>query len=102
MAPKLKHPPGPLIKGCVKWKRPSPTGLKVKVVTDCSGIECPIVALLNIGCEVEHISSCEHNKKLQDFIKSNFNPKQVQDDVTTRSLKDIKGPIDVYVAGHLS
>lgn len=70
------------------------------IATDCSGIETPIMALDEMGIDYTHIWSCDNNKKVKQFIQTNFNPEYFFDDMTTRVLPSLEPKlIDIYVAG---
>ena len=71
-------------------EKPVPvTNLKnpIVVVTDCSGMECPIVALENLGVRIVHIASCDVDKSAKKFIIHNFKPYRYFDDITIRDHK---------------
>ena len=65
--------------------------VKVKVGTDCSGIEAPIEALKKIkskySVDFEHSFSSETNKYAIDCIKENNNPKILFGDIQKRNIK---------------
>ena len=47
---------------------------KVKVGTDCSGMDTPLIALENLGIKYDHIFSCEHDKYARRTIQANHMP----------------------------
>lgn len=79
----------------------------LRVGTDCSGIEAPIQALLQLNIPHKHIFSSEIDKFCIKSIKANYNPEIIfgdkdgpcpEGDITKRNLKDIPD-IDLYVCG---
>lgn len=68
----------------------------LRVGTDCSGIDAPIQALLNIGIPFTHEFSCDIDEYCRESITANYQPKILYDDMTKkRNLPDI----DLYVCG---
>ena len=77
-------------------EKPVPvTNLKnpIVVVTDCSGMECPIVALGNLGVRIVHIASCDVDKSAKKFIIHNFEPHHYFDDIMIRDHKKEFAPL---------
>jgi DNA (cytosine-5)-methyltransferase 1 len=79
----------------------------LRVGTDCSGIEAPIQALLQLKIPFEHVFSSEIDKYCIQSIKANYKPKIIfgdkdglfpEGDITKRSIKDVPD-IDLYVCG---
>jgi DNA (cytosine-5)-methyltransferase 1 len=70
----------------------------LRVGTDCSGIEVPIVALKQMKIPFIHEFSSEIDKHCISTIKANFHPKIIFGDMRERRLKDIPD-IDLYVCG---
>jgi DNA (cytosine-5)-methyltransferase 1 len=79
----------------------------LRVGTDCSGIEAPIQALLQLNIPFEHIFSSEIDKYCIKSIKANYEPKIIFGDkdgpfpegnITKRNIKDVPD-IDLYVCG---
>lgn len=70
----------------------------LRVGTDCSGIEAPIVALKQLGVPFSHEFSSEVDKHCVATIRANFAPKIIFEDMTKRHVKDIPD-IDLYVCG---
>ena len=70
----------------------------LRVGTDCSGIEAPIQALLQIGVKFKHVFSSDIDKFCIQSIKANYNPKIIFGDITKRNIKDVPD-IDLYVCG---
>mmetsp|Transcript_79054 Transcript_79054/g.256387 ORF Transcript_79054/g.256387 Transcript_79054/m.256387 type:complete len:140 (+) Transcript_79054:59-478(+) len=52
--------------------------------TDCSGMETPVMALKNLGVEVNHVFACDVNAHAKKTIMANFPPNQWYDDLTKR------------------
>lgn len=69
----------------------------IKVATDCSGIEAPLMALDVLGVKYHHVFSSEIDKHATAFIQKNFPPDVIYSDLTTRT--DVVPDIDLYVAG---
>ena len=72
--------------------------MKIKVGTDCSGIEAPIEALIQLGVEFEHVFSSEIDKFAIQSIKANYNPGILYGDIMKRDVRDVPY-VDLYVAG---
>lgn len=72
--------------------------MSIKIGTDCSGIEAPIQALLNLKIPFRHVFSSEIDKYCIESIKANYSPEFIFSDITTRNIDDIPN-IDLYVAG---
>ena len=70
----------------------------LKIGTDCSGIEAPIVALKQMKVPFSHEFSSEIDKHCISTIQANFNPKIMFGDIKERKIKDIPD-IDMYVCG---
>ena len=70
----------------------------LRVGTDCSGMEAPIVALHRLGVPISHAFSSEINETCIRMIEANFAPKTIFRDMTKRKIKDIPD-IDLYVCG---
>ena len=47
---------------------------KLRIFTDFSGIEAPILALEGLGVDYLHVGSCEKSLSLQKFIRRNLSP----------------------------
>ena len=60
----------------------------LRIGTDCSGLETPLMALLNLGVVFAHIFACDCDKYVKRTIKSNFPPEKIYDDITTRNNKN--------------
>ena len=70
----------------------------LRVGTDCSGIEAPIMALKQLKIPFRHEFSSEIDKHCIESIKANYKPKKIFGDMKKRKLKDIPD-IDLYVCG---
>mmetsp|Transcript_79051 Transcript_79051/g.256372 ORF Transcript_79051/g.256372 Transcript_79051/m.256372 type:complete len:399 (+) Transcript_79051:59-1255(+) len=66
--------------------------------TDCSGMETPVMALKNLGVDVNHVFACDVNVYAKKTIMANFPPKQWYDDLTKRD-NTTAPKTDLYVAG---
>lgn len=71
---------------------------KIRVGTDCSGIEAPIVALKLLGISCDHIFSSDINEECRRVIQMNYSPKRIYKDITTRNHSSLPH-VDLYVAG---
>ena len=81
--------------------------MTLRVGTDCSGLESPLLALRSLGVPYEHVFSSEIDKRCVKLIKANFSPRILfgdpdgpfpEGDITKRDLRDVPG-IDVYICG---
>jgi DNA (cytosine-5)-methyltransferase 1 len=70
----------------------------LRIGTDCSGIETPIMALLQMKIPFIHEFSSEIDTYCVRTIQANFCPKIIFGDIMKRNLKDIPD-IDMYVCG---
>jgi DNA-cytosine methyltransferase len=79
----------------------------LRVGTDCSGIEAPIQALINLKIPFTHVFCSDIDKYVIQSIKANYKPKIIfgdkdgpfpDGDITKRKLKDVPD-IDLYVCG---
>ena len=84
-----------------------PIYTKLRVGTDCSGIEAPIQALTHLGIPYTHAFSSDINKFCIQSIKANYEPQILFGDkdgsfpigdITTRSI-EVVPDIDLYVCG---
>ncbi len=80
---------------------------KLRIGTDCSGIEAPVQALIQLGIQFRHVFSSEIDKFCIKSIKSNYSPEIIfgdpegpfpDGDITKRDLKHVPD-IDLYVCG---
>ena len=72
---------------------------KLKIATDCSGIEAPINALKQLKIKHVHVFSSEIDKHAKKTLLDNYNPQFFFDDMTNRDLNVINTEIDLYVCG---
>lgn len=70
----------------------------LRVGTDCSGIEAPIMALKLMGIKHNHLFSSEIDENCRKVIQSNYSPKKIYNDITKRDHR-ILPKLDLYVAG---
>jgi len=79
----------------------------LRVGTDCSGIEAPIQALIQMNIPFTHVFSSETDKFCIESIKFNYNPKIIfgdkdgpfpEGDITKRNIDDVPD-IDLYICG---
>ena len=72
--------------------------MPLRIGTDCSGIEAPIQALLQLGIPFEHEWACEKDTFALASIKANYKPKKIYTDITKRKHA-LLPDIDLYVCG---
>ena len=72
--------------------------MKMRVTTDCSGIEAPLVALQQLGVPYEHAFSSEICPTARKQLLANHAPQILYDDVTKRDNYNAPA-VDLYVAG---
>jgi len=70
----------------------------LRVGTDCSGIEAPIVALKELGVPISHEFSSETDSNCVKMIQANFAPKLLFGDIQKRDIRQVPD-IDLYVCG---
>ena len=70
----------------------------LRVGTDCSGIDSPIMALKVLGVPHKHLFSCEKDRNARAAIQGNFAPEIMYEDITTRDLAGVQ-EVDLYVCG---
>lgn len=70
----------------------------IKIGTDCSGMETPLMALTNLGVDFKHVFACDIDKHVKETIMSNFPPKFWYSDLTARDNASAPST-DLYVAG---
>ena len=84
-----------------------PIYTKLRVGTDCSGIEAPIQALTQLGIPFTHVFSSDIDKFCIQSIKANYEPQILfgnkdgtfsDGDITKRRIEDVPD-IDLYVCG---
>ena len=80
---------------------------KLRIGTDCSGIEAPIQALTQLGIPFTHVFSSDIDKFCIQSIKANYEPEILfgdkngsfpNGDIRTRNIDDVPD-IDLYVCG---
>ena len=71
----------------------------LKVGSDCSGMETYLMALSNFGMKYDHVFSSDSDPKIREFIRENFKPKVLFDDVRQRNNRALQKGMDLYVAG---
>ncbi|NDE15975.1 DNA (cytosine-5-)-methyltransferase [bacterium] len=70
----------------------------LRVGTDCSGIEAPIVALRQLKIPFIHEFSSEIDKHCIATIRANFQPRIIFGDIMERDIRDVPD-IDLYICG---
>jgi len=72
----------------------------LRIGTDCSGMETPVMALQELGVAYDHKFSCDIDKNVKKQILQNFPPAVWYDDLMTRDNQASSTPaVDLYVAG---
>eukprot|EP00931_Biecheleriopsis_adriatica_P081455 TRINITY_DN5477_c0_g1_i4.p1 TRINITY_DN5477_c0_g1~~TRINITY_DN5477_c0_g1_i4.p1 ORF type:complete len:404 (+),score=79.58 TRINITY_DN5477_c0_g1_i4:86-1213(+) len=72
----------------------------VRIGTDCSGMETPVMALKKLKVPYDHMFSCDIDKHVKAQIQKNFPPVKWFDDLMTRDNSSSATPsVDIYVAG---
>ncbi len=69
-----------------------------RIGTDCSGIEAPIQALMQLRIPFRHVWSCDNDKFVKKSIYANYEPELFYDDITTRNHSELPD-VDIYVCG---
>ncbi|CAJ1353372.1 unnamed protein product [Effrenium voratum] len=78
----------------------APLDRPIRIGTDCSGMETPVMALRALKVEYEHMFSCDIEKSVKEQILANFPPKVWFDDLMARDNDSRSTPsVDLYVAG---
>lgn len=70
----------------------------IRVGTDCSGIEAPIIALKYLNLDFIHEFSCDNDSFVKKTILYNFSPNKYYDDILTRNNNSLPD-IDLYICG---
>lgn len=70
----------------------------LRIGTDCSGIEAPVMALQLLGIPNKHMFSTEIDIHARASIRANYSPYIEYNDIFTRDVKNVPD-IDVYVCG---
>lgn len=70
----------------------------VRVATDCSGLETPLMALAALKVNVEHVMSCDNDAKVKQQILANYPKVTFYDDLMERDNETAPAS-DLYVAG---
>ena len=70
----------------------------IRVGTDCSGIDTPVMALEALQIDYEHIFSCEKDEFARKAIEHNFTPSTMYKDITTR-VQSHTPKVDLYICG---
>lgn len=70
----------------------------ITIGTDCSGIDAPIQALLQLKIPFRHLFSCEKDKYCIETLLANYHPERLDTDITTRDPRTLPH-IDIYVCG---
>jgi DNA (cytosine-5)-methyltransferase 1 len=71
---------------------------RLRVATDCSGIEAPIQAFRMLDIPIRHVWSSEIDKHARSSIEENYEPETLYKDLSTRVHSRLP-PVDWYIAG---
>lgn len=72
--------------------------LTLRIGTDCSGLDTPVVALNLLGVNVIHKWSCDNDSDIKKQILNTFEPEKFYDDIFERDVNALE-PVDLYVCG---
>lgn len=70
----------------------------LRVGTDCSGLDAPLIALKELNIDYEYVFCSEINQKLIQIIQDENKPQIVYDNIIKRNHK-LLPQIDLYIAG---
>ncbi len=70
----------------------------LRVGTDCSGLETPLIALKMLNVDVEHMWSCDNDPHIKKHILEHHNPFIYYDNIFDRNHNELPD-IDLYVCG---
>ena len=70
----------------------------IKVGTDCSGFEIPIIALEKSGVSYDHVFSSDMDPHVVKMIEANHSPRILYGDIRNRDVMQVPY-VDLYVAG---
>jgi DNA (cytosine-5)-methyltransferase 1 len=70
----------------------------LRVGTDCSGLEAPLLALDRMRIEVKHCFASEKDTLAKATLLANFKPRVFYNDLRRRSVRRVPR-VDLYVAG---
>jgi len=70
----------------------------ITIGTDCSGIDAPIQALLQLGIPFRHRFSCEKDPYCIETLRANYQLERLDTDITTRDPRSLPH-VDLYVCG---
>ena len=73
--------------------------MKLKIITDCSGIDAPLEALKQMKINFDYLSGSEINDKAREFITLNNNPKILYSDIKNKPDFNLLPRADIYFAG---
>mmetsp|Transcript_134604 Transcript_134604/g.429935 ORF Transcript_134604/g.429935 Transcript_134604/m.429935 type:complete len:227 (-) Transcript_134604:585-1265(-) len=70
----------------------------IRIGTDCSGMEAPVMAIRNLKVAHKHVFSCDIDKNSKKTIEANYDHDIFYDDLCKRDNKAAPN-VDLYVAG---
>ncbi|MBT3784107.1 DNA (cytosine-5-)-methyltransferase, partial [bacterium] len=71
---------------------------RLKVGTDCSGMDTPYLAFENLEVPCEPVFACDNDKYAEATIRNNSNPKHYYSDIEKRNNEEAPA-VDVYIVG---
>ena len=78
----------------------APLERPLRVATDCSGMETPLMALKRLNVDFEHVFSCDNDPHVKKQILANYPQVKFYDDLMARENASTEVPCaDLYVAG---
>lgn len=70
----------------------------LRIGTDCSGIDAPVMAVRKLKLPFIHVFSSEIDKHCISSLRANYSPEILFGDIQKREIKDVPD-IDLYVCG---
>lgn len=84
--------------GLILIKRDGKSGAPLRIGTDFSGIEAPLIALRKLGVAYVSVFACDNNGACKKIIKHCFNPQFLYADIKGRDIASMPS-VDVYIFG---
>ena len=83
---------------CSSTRKSCGVGKALGLATDCSGMGTPMMALRNLGLQVNHLFACDVDRHAKATIMANFPPQKFYSDLRLRDNR--RAPrASLYVAG---
>lgn len=77
----------------LRWPR------AIRVMTDCSGMEAPLLGLQCLGVPFVHVASCDISESVRLWIRKHHRPQMLFSDMLARSASELPEKVDLYVCG---